>query len=729
MSIDMGEIDRGKSTGGGPAQQAGNVLHHLYAATRVLELLDPDTWGVRAVYLEGLDTGSAEEDAVDVAVDRYDALELIQVRWSQRPQERVLQPGEWWKAIGRLWTFSRAVPLQGRALDLKVHTNRSASPVLREQKRLWEEWAGLDDWELAGRLDAARQASAGDAHELWETVSQAVESDDAGAIAAVLRSLRLEAGLGNAALDATQKLLDALLRAQYLPPERWRDTIVQRVAKLCTPGQAGKRVTREDVAGWLGLSASPGLAHDIARPEVYVPFSAFAEQIDAHIGPLARSGGVLVLIGSPGSGKTVQLAEWAQSKEYPFYACRVDDRDDDIRQRAGQWQFLVDIARGIWDRYTDRVARRPGIAARSGTAASEEERRAQLEQIFDAVGAASSEESPAVIVIDGVDDARRALGPTSFLEIIKRPPAHVVLVISAQGTHFLPDWLQRPSENVNHLSMPVLPEEMAVEIVRCLLGIAETAEPRGSAKPALEPDSSGDLVERIVGLSAGNVLVLRTICGQLRGDQPERRLAALDQLGDQAFAGIEDYFDRLLANPSPAALSLLRALALVRESLTLRQVADSTGQRIEDLLAELRSVGFILAASDSTPPRYRLYHPSLRRFVQERFFPDGEATMHGKLADMAAIAPQGDPLAAELPHHLAGAERWAEVVGAINYDFLDRLFDTFSAPSQIREQCGSLGSGSRTGAQPIGGGEGDAGRTEGRTSPGLLPVFRRAALQ
>jgi hypothetical protein len=82
---------------------------------------------------------------------------------------------------------------------------------------------------------------------------------------------------------------------------------------------------------------------------------------------------------------------------------------------------------------------------------------------------------------------------------------------------------------------------------------------------------------------------------------------------------------------------------------------------------------------------------SLRRFVQERFFPDGEAIVHGKLADMAAIAPQGDPLAAELAHHLAGAGRWAEVVGAINYDFLDRLFDTFSAPSQIREQVALLG--------------------------------------
>jgi len=688
MSIDMGEIDRRTPTGGGPSQHAGNIYHYLYAATRVLELLDPEA-PARAIHLEGLGTESAEEDIVDVAVDRYEALELIQVRWSQRP-ENTLQPHEWWEAIGRLWKRGGAITAKGRALELKVNTNRSASPVLQQQKRLWEEWAHLDDSELAGRLEAAWQATAGDEHELWQAVSQAIKSDDNAAIAVVLRSVRLEAGLGDAALDHTQRLLGALLRALAFPPDRWADTIVQHVAELCTPGQAGKPVTADDVARWLELTAAPGMAHDIAPPEAYIPFPTFAEQIDAHVGRLACSGGVLVLIGSPGTGKTVQLAEWAQDKGCPFYACRVDNRDDDIRQRAGQWRFLVDIARGIWDRYPDRVAPRPGIAARGAPAASEEELRTELVGILDTLAANSPEDSPAVIVVDGVDDARRALGSTSFLEIIQRPPPHVVLVISAQGEHFLPDWLRGPGRKVNHVSMPPLPEQVAVKIVRRLLDLGEGTEPQESATPAPEPHSNGDLVERVVRLSAGNVLVLRTICGQLREEQPERRLASLDQLGAQAFAGIEDYFDRLLADPSPATLSFLRALALVRESLTLQQVAEATGQRREDLLAERPGVEFLLAASDSTPPRYRLYHPSLRRFVQDRFFPDREATMHGKLADMAAIAPQGDPLAAELPYHLAGAERWAEVVATINYDFLDRLFDAFSPPSQIREQVDLL---------------------------------------
>ena len=55
------------SSGGGPAQHAGNRFHYLYAATRVMELLDPER-RVHAVRLEGLQDGSGD-DIVDVVVE------------------------------------------------------------------------------------------------------------------------------------------------------------------------------------------------------------------------------------------------------------------------------------------------------------------------------------------------------------------------------------------------------------------------------------------------------------------------------------------------------------------------------------------------------------------------------------------------------------------------------------------------------------------------------------
>ena len=70
-----------KQIAGGPAQHAGNLFHYLYAATRAMELLQEER-GVLSVRLEGLGGGAAEEDALDVVVERDNAVEFIQIKWS-----------------------------------------------------------------------------------------------------------------------------------------------------------------------------------------------------------------------------------------------------------------------------------------------------------------------------------------------------------------------------------------------------------------------------------------------------------------------------------------------------------------------------------------------------------------------------------------------------------------------------------------------------------------------
>jgi hypothetical protein len=97
----MNPNEANRRLSGGPAQHAGNQYHYLYAANRILEMLDRDS-DVAVVHLEGTSSTAAGEDAVDVCIERNDAVELVQVRWSGVPDRRQLQPAEWWSAVGGL---------------------------------------------------------------------------------------------------------------------------------------------------------------------------------------------------------------------------------------------------------------------------------------------------------------------------------------------------------------------------------------------------------------------------------------------------------------------------------------------------------------------------------------------------------------------------------------------------------------------------------------------------
>ena len=83
---------------GGPAEHAGNLFHYLYAATRVMELLEPDR-NVHTVRLEGL-FGVPDEQILDVVVEGDSEIELIQVKWSATG--RKLAPKDFWQIAKRL---------------------------------------------------------------------------------------------------------------------------------------------------------------------------------------------------------------------------------------------------------------------------------------------------------------------------------------------------------------------------------------------------------------------------------------------------------------------------------------------------------------------------------------------------------------------------------------------------------------------------------------------------
>ena len=136
-------------TTGGPPQHAGNQFHYLYAATRAMELLQPDS-GVFSVRLEGFGSGGSAEDALDVTVERRDIVEFIQVKWSS---SQLLQPSDCWKIVKQLWSDAQQQNTTGRVIEITLFTNRSASQKLRRQLHQLELWKSQSEQDLRSNLE------------------------------------------------------------------------------------------------------------------------------------------------------------------------------------------------------------------------------------------------------------------------------------------------------------------------------------------------------------------------------------------------------------------------------------------------------------------------------------------------------------------------------------------------------------------------------------------------
>lgn len=396
-----------------------------------------------AVRLEGGVTDTDDDDVVDVSIESANGAELIQVKWSGTPLDRPLQPYEMWPIIGKLWKAARGVG-DRPYVDVTIRTNRPLSASAKEQKRILENWRQLSDADLEEQMSSDEEPTTG----LVKGLQSVLENDEFQGKARLIHAIKLDASLDEAAIDREKETLRSQLAARHLPASPWSDVIVSRVAEYCRPENAGKPIDRNMVASWLSLRG-PSLKHDIGPPSGYVEVPSVGEAVASAVGDVAAAGGIVVLVGPPGAGKSVQLASWAQSKGLPFYACRHPSSDSDIPQRANQERFVRELRTLVAKAYAGRAV----LDELSGSLDSEYRAANALQSLLDAIGAGSKETEPAVIVIDGVDDAARSKGEESFLTILQEPPANVVFVLSTQGLDFLPLWARTAGDRVKHLDM------------------------------------------------------------------------------------------------------------------------------------------------------------------------------------------------------------------------------------------------------------------------------------
>lgn len=659
---------------GGPAQHAGNLFHYLYAATRAMELLQQGS-GVLSVRLEGSGTGGVADDALDVVVERANAVEFIQVKWSS---SQLLQPAQCWGIVKHLWESAQQHDAASRSVQITLFTNRSVGLNFRRQLDRLRKWRALSRQDLRDVLDNDSLTDA-TSQALLGALGQITGSSQTDSISALVSSLNIEYGLGPAFSQHYEQLLDAHLRSLGLSPVIKRPQIVELIIEHCLPQQAGHPITLELIIDRLGLTLGPGIAQDIHPPEGYVPWDALGAELDQTIRKLAESGGVIAVLGGPGTGKTVQLGLWAKDKNYPLYACRLE-RYDEIPMRADQSIFTTEINRLVRFRYHDRISSASG----AGIAGIDRgERIRSLRQLLDALGASSSASDPAVLVIDGLDDAVRWNEVDSFLSLLQIPPKRVVLVLSAQGGQFLPEAMRTTSPNVIHVNMPGIPDQITLAVCHSLLDPSVlTALDQGRMTTV----DFQQIVESVVRLANGNPMVLSTLCHRLLQEPPEHWNSILADTGHVAFAGIEDYFKKVLGSPSADDLRCLKTLATARLPISAESISRVTSRAIEDLQPSLTGLRYLLSHSSITPRKFSLYHSSLRRYVEQNLFNGGQPAFHLALADLYREEPDSVDLAAERAYHLMEGGRPDVVLELITYEHIDGLFAEFIAPSRLREQ-------------------------------------------
>jgi archaellum biogenesis ATPase FlaH len=666
-------------SGGGQAEHAGNLFHYLYAATRVMELLEPDQH-VHTVRLEG-QFDVPDEQILDVVVEGDSEAELIQVKWSAT--SRRLAPKDFWHIAERLWSNARRVGSRGYRPRMLVYTNRQLSPELQRQWEVLQRWKNLSQEQSVSVF--AEDGDDPTIIEIRKTLNSLTGRDTKDLVAFV-QSVNINHSLGSGAIDDKRSYLDLQLRAVGLPPEKYNTRVLDLVIDYCQPENARKAITVHTLMQVLGLSSGPKLRHDVELPDGYTEWNALGDELNKQISELAANGGIAIVLGSPGSGKTVQLQTWAKGKRYPFYACRLGDRYDDIPVRVNQTKFLTEMNSLIRQRYRDRISESYHHVEGVVSGATSSQVGDSLTHLLDALGAASNPSEPGVLLIDGLDDAYRWDATGSFLSSLRLPPPGVVLVVSAQGQEFLPVWMRSPSDRIVHVPVTLFPDELGRKVALKLL---LSAQDKTNQSVSNELNS---IVEQVVRLSAGNLLVLRTICTRLCQEDPPRWQSILDSAGDEPFKGIDSYFSKVLGSPSPDELRCLKTLAISRIPLTADQVTQVTQCRIEDLQSALMRLRFILNTSGESPRRYSLYNISLRRYIEKNLFEADQSRYHETLSRLFMKQQTDLDAATEIPYHLLKAERLEDVVKYVTFEYLDRLFNELIPPSRIEEQMVFLAS-------------------------------------
>lgn len=418
-----------------------------------------------------------------------------------------------------------------------------------------------------------------------------------------------------------------------------------------------------------------GLITDYGRIAQQFPFKADVfvsiPQLRRKLVEKVKAGGITVLSGGPGAGKSWELTDLmkklrAKKVIVAAHYCYLEPGDPLVQSRITLNAFYGNLIAEIVDAVPELREHNPTRYAAGPR---------ELQALLDAAGAMKPAQR-LVVIVDGLDHIARVLrdartlAPTDTqiardLLALKLPKNVSVLVGSQPGDH-----ITQLANSGTVLSVPGWEEpEVEAFLGRILLGKKLKAL-------SLRSEDRNTLVAELAKHSQGNALYCTYLCRELEvrlqaspGAVPLSLLLALPVNDGK----LSTYYDFLLGSLDTGGRLVGEVMGLIDFGITpeeLREIFPLLGGRIEGFLAQLAPI----LEQTRGQGGLRIYHESFRRYLLET-----AATQPGSLGlilkDVIAwLAGKGfltDPRAFRfLLPNLVRAERAGEVFDRIDRDFV-----------------------------------------------------------
>ncbi|MBB4930686.1 hypothetical protein F4561_001506 [Lipingzhangella halophila] len=424
-------------------------------------------------------------------------------------------------------------------------------------------------------------------------------------------------------------------------------------------------------------------ALEVARP-------ATVGVLTEKAGTVAADGGILLVTGPPGQGKSwacQQLVDqltgdgWLVAEHY----CYLGDADGDQLTRV--------VTETVFGSLLGRMAESdPGLV--------QEQRprfAADTKALTTAVDAALRRDPTrrVALVVDGLDHVTRvqggrtrradpSLGLATVLSSLPLPPGSVLIVLSQPGTHLV------PLQDARAASVAVPP--LAAHECRAVaerLGLVPAADNNRTEVLLSDDRDVTDFLDALQERSGGNALYATYLCREvaLRPETITKAAAVVHAL--PAYQGsLEGYYAHLYDTLGAEAYVVADIIALLGVTVTreeLGQIIPDRAHRIDDALKVLAPV----LSGRSGPSEIRIYHESFARYLRLGYENDPRASVSTLVLIATWLTGKGlfdDPRAfRRLLQILAEAGRDTEVLDHIGRDFVTRAVATAHPASAIRD--------------------------------------------
>ncbi|MFJ9154298.1 AAA family ATPase [Streptomyces sp. NPDC102270] len=486
------------------------------------------------------------------------------------------------------------------------------------------------------------------------------------------------------------------------PPNRTRTAEDVALALIETAKAARSRtgtVTVEDLLPRLGLETDFGAVregHPVDRAsEVTRP--AVLTKVVAHVEDTARQGGVVVVTGAPGIGKSWLCEQLGDALHETWLAvrhhCWLGAADTDRGERV-----LTEVVIGS-------LLRQLEIAAPEAVAQVRPRYAATKETLAAAVTAVRglAPDRPVALVVDGIDHVSRVLGRSSGgafgepvdpaaclveeLTSLSLPPGAVLVLASQPGPH-----LEAVSARAARLTVPPLDRTELGALAERLGVLSALAPSAAGLGTATDAEAAVTLIEE---RSRGNALYATYLCRQALGPAPG--------LGAPPAPGaVSDPLERLRAVPS-SAHDLDDYYAYLLQALTVEQRYAVSTLAVCDFAVSADELGeifpmpaiMISAALTRVAPiiaqqpgigGLKIHHESFSRFVRRA---EGDSRWVDQVRAQAAqwLSQRGfftDARAfRHLPELLSALGRDEDLALLIGPDFLSRAIAGLQPPQAI----------------------------------------------